>query len=144
MITFNENENWCRWNDILMSPKNCEEIFGTSEEFYGDFKDVIISYEKDTIYTDLRIGDLILWLGDIYKAPEKLDYICSQSHVNWPLESFQEEINGKVLLNRQDIDLFNNIKPMNDFKKDYPNFNKEKYFSFYNELDQFYEQLRNT
>ena len=39
-----------------------------------------------------------------------------------------------------DVELLDNVKPLDEFKKDYPNFNKDLYEKFYEDLDEYYRQ----
>ena len=58
-------------------------------------------------------------------------------------EALDQKLDGKVILSMEDIKLLDNIKPLKEFKNDYPNFNKELYEKFYNELDKYFEDIRN-
>ena len=138
MIEFREGESWCRWNDILMSPEKCIELFGLDGEIDRNEDETIIIY--DAIYTDKPISEIILFLGEVHHADKPTDPILTQGHVNYAYEALDQNLDGKVILSMYDLELLDNIKPLDEFKKDYPNFNKELYEKFYNELDDYYDK----
>jgi hypothetical protein len=142
MIEFIDGENWCRWNGTLMSPEKCIELFGIDGEIYSNEDETILEYDS-TIYTDKPISEVILLLGEVHKADEPVDPILTQGYVNYSYEALDQKLDGKVILSMEDIKLLDNIKPLKEFKNDYPNFNKELYEKFYNELDEYFEDIRN-
>lgn len=142
MIEFIDGENWCRWNGTLMSPEKCIELFGVDGEIETNDDETIIIYE-DTIYTNKLISEIILFLGEVHKADKPADPILTQGYVNYLYESLDQRLDGKVILSIENIRLLDNIKPLKEFKNDYPNFNKELYEKFYNELDEYFEDIRN-
>ena len=138
MIEFRKGESWCRWNGILMSPEKCIELFGIDGEIDRNEDETIIIY--DAIYTDKPINEIILFLGKIHHADEPADPILTKGCVNYAYESLDESLDGKVILSIDDVELLNNVKPLDEFKKDYPNFNKDLYEKFYEDLDEYYRQ----
>lgn len=138
MIEFIKGENWCRWNGTLMSPEKCIELFGIDGEIGRNEDESIIIY--DSIYTDKPISEIILFLGEIHHADKPADPILTKGYVNYAYESLDESLDGKVILSMDDVELLNNVKPLDEFKKDYPNFNKDLYEKFYEDLDEYYRQ----
>lgn len=138
MIEFRKGDKWCRWNGFLMSPKNTKKLFGVDFEVY--FEDGVID-TGDVIYTDKPIGELLLMYGESYEKPEPYD-MCIDQGYGWKDHCWEEKLAGKIVF---DIDFIKNlnIKPFSQFKKDYPNFNKKEHDKFYNELDAYYEDMRN-
>lgn len=139
MIEF-RNEGWCRWNGTLMSPKNCKKLFGTEYEIFVE--DGFID-DGETIYTDMPINEILLKFGEIHKAPEPYDPVLNLNSVTAIHQhSWEESLAGKIVF---DVEFIKNlkIKPMKAFKKDYPKFNQELHDQFYDELDAYYENMRN-
>lgn len=141
MIEFIDGENWCRWDGTLMSPEKCIELFGIDREIYYNDDETILEYDS-TIYTDKPISEIILFLGEVHKADEPADPILTQGHVNHSYESLDQKLDGKIILSMEDVQYLDNIKPLKEFKKDYPNFNKELYEKFYNELYEYFENIK--
>ncbi len=138
MIEF-RNEEWCRWNGTLMSPENCKKLFGTEYEIFVE--DGFID-DGETIYTDLPIGEILLKFGEIHEKPEPYDPVLNLNSVTAIHQfSWEESLAGKIVF---DVNFIKNltIKPMKQFKKDYPKFNQELHDQFYAELDQYYENMR--
>lgn len=118
MIEFKEDEPYCRMNGVLMSPENYMDLFGVEWQVEENLDGTIIIC-GNTVYTDKPISEIVLFLGEVRD-------------------------NGlTVSLPICDIELLDSIKPLKQFKEDYPNFNREKYDAFYDELDKYYEDMRN-
>ena len=134
MIEFRHKEEWCRWNGTLMSPRNCKRLFGTDCEIFveDDFIDDGIA-----IYTDKPIGEILYRLGEKFDDPGEYDEIINQGY-GWKDHEWEKKLAGKIMFG---TDFIKNlvVKPMKQFKKDYPKFNQELHDKFYQELDDYYE-----
>lgn len=137
MIEFIPGEPFCRWNGTLMTPEACIEMFGTDGEIY-----VEDGYIDDgiAIYTDKPIGEVLSKLGTKYESPEPYDPVLNLNSVTAIHEhAWEEKLAGKIVF---DIDFIENlvVKPMKQFKKDYPKFNEEVHNAFYDELNEYYDK----
>lgn len=138
MIEFIKGEKFCRWNGVLMSEENHKKLFGIDGE--ADISDDIISYDG-VYYTDLPFGELVTrlaeWYGRIVHKVEDYDNVIDHGY------GFQSWCSEKELENKMIIPIWAvencTVRPMSDFKKDFPDFNQEKFLEFYNELDEYYE-----
>jgi hypothetical protein len=137
MIEFRDKDKWCRWNGTLMSPRNCKRLFGTDCEIYVE--DGWID-DGDAIYTDRPIGEILYLLGEKFEKPEPYDEILSQGY-GWKDHQWEDRLGGHIMFR---TDFIKNlvVKPMKQFKKDYPKFNQELHDQFYTELDNYYENLQ--
>ena len=142
MIEFKDGEKFCRWNGILMTPEKCIELFGTDGE--PQLSDDLIEY-GDTYYTDLSFGDLLYriadWYGEIHGDVEDYDEIVNQGH-GWADYCAEKDLEHKIVL--PDYVLNMKVKPFDKFKEDCPNFNKEQFLAFYNELDIYFDKFINS
>jgi len=117
-----------------MSPRNCKRMFGTEFEIFveDDFID-----DGDAIYTDRPIGEILYRLGEKFEDPGEYDEIINQGY-GWKDHVWEQKLAGKIMFNAEFIKNLQ-IKPMKQFKKDYPKFNQELHDKFYQELDSYYE-----
>ena len=121
MIEFIENEEYCRWNGVLMSPENHKKLIGIEEELRVCGPGLI--GHDGIYYTDLDLGQMLSKIGivekeDGWRNPSRV-IVRSDSVFDW------------------------RIKPYDDFMKDYPDFKKDVYIEFYDELDKFYAKMLN-
>lgn len=136
MIEFRENEDYCRWNNILITPEKSIELFG------GDLLDdsciledgSYIIYEDDNIFVEaFDIKEAIIkWLES--QVFENYDY------------SFEDrlaerhgfvDIKTNRMLSADRIDEIQNIQLLNKSK-----YNLDLYFQFKQELDQYYNNMK--
>ena len=142
MIEFIKGEKFCRWNGVLMSPEKCIEVFGVDGEIQ-EITNKLWIYD-DVIYSDFKISKILIKLGYVFQASSKADPILTHGYVNYQREQLEEELDGKLIIDKNYIDILDNIKSFSEFYKDYPNFNKEKYDTFYKELDVYLENYRDS
>ena len=135
MIEFVEGENWCRWNGILMTPRNHKKLFGTTHELIVE-KNWI--QDDATFYTDKPIGKILALFGTYYPKPKEYDPVLS---CGYGLQSYclEEKLADKYVF-RADFIKNLKVKPMSQFAIDYPNFNKEQHEAFYKELNKYYDK----
>jgi hypothetical protein len=128
-----------------MTPETCVELFGVEGEpqfFTEDF----IFYDG-VYYTDMTFGDAMMsianWLGEVHdtKTPD-YDWSVDRGY-GYERHCAEQALDGKLII---DIDHIKGttLKPLADFMKDYPKFNKKKFFEFYNELDAYYDHNNNN
>ena len=135
MIEFREGDKWCRWNGVLMNPKNHKKLFGVDFEMTCEY------YDGETFYTDEPIGKILMIFGEKFDKPEPYDEILSNGY-GWKDHCWEERLGGHVMFSTEFIESLK-VKPMKAFKKDYPKFNQEQHDAFYIELDKYYEDMRN-
>ena len=139
MIEFINGEPFCRWNGTLMNEKNHKKLFGVQYEL-DMFEDDIISFDG-VYYTDLPFGKLVMSLAEkIVEKVEDYDDVLDKGY-GWSGWCEEKELEGKMII---PIDMIKDmtVKPFQDFYKKYPKFNKEKYLEFYDELDEYYDNLK--
>ena len=139
MIEFIKGEKYCRWNGTLMTPENCFTLFGAEYEIFveKDFIDDGIS-----IYTDEPIGKILVKLGEKYEKPEPYDSVLNLNSVSAIADyAWEEKLANKIVF---DYDFIDNlvVKPLKQFKKDYPQFNEKVHNAFYDELDEYLNKIR--
>ncbi|MBP5457622.1 MAG: hypothetical protein J6Y37_14115 [Paludibacteraceae bacterium] len=135
MIEFRKGEEWCRWNGILMNPKNHKKLFGVENEVYVE--DGWIDADG-VIYTDKPIGQILMIFGEKREDPGEYDEVVNQGY-GWNDYTWEKQLAGKIIFPISFIENLE-VKPMKQFKKDYPKFNQEKHDAFYNELEEFYDE----
>lgn len=142
MIEFIKGEERCRWNGILMTSDNHEKLFGIHEcepIIEDDFIEI-----DNVIYTDLCFGDLfnlMIKTNSKHRGKEpEYDEILSQGH-GFGQYCERAKVQCSYIIKDDVLERFEGIitKPYCDFKKDYPNFNREKFFEFQKELDEYYD-----
>ena len=121
-IEYRDNEEYVRYNGILMTPEECIKLYGFDGEFDILKKDIISL--NGTIYTNKKLYDVIKLLGEVHDEVEEYDVISSQGRT--------------VIIPLRVIEYLETIKPLEDFTKDYPNINIKKYKEFYNCLNEYY------
>lgn len=138
MIEFRKGEDWCRWNGTLMSPRGCKRLFGAEGEFYVE-ENLIDT--GGVIYSDEPIGKILMTYGEKHEKPAPYDEVLSQGY-GWKDHCWDDKLAGKIIF---DIDFIENleVKPMKQFKKDYPKFNEEVHNAFFDELNEYYDKLYN-
>lgn len=137
MIEFRKGEGYCRWNGTLMTDDNHKKLFGIECELGWEDDDLIIC--GDIVYTNLKPSEVLMKLGTIYHM-EETDKILTKGYVNCELENLERNLDGQFIINPSELYVVDNIKPLNAFKKDHPNFNKKKYHEFYDELDKYFNK----
>ena len=142
-IEFMEGESYCRWNGILMTNENYKKTFGISKEDEPIIEDKYID-TADVIYTDLCFGDLFKLMveqcGKHYGPLEPYDPVLTKGAGFWEHAALEQCENSYVIEDRM-LERFNglSVKPMADFKKDFPNFDVDKWLEFMDDLDAFYD-----
>ena len=137
-ITFIEGESHCWFDGILLTEENCKKLYGYEGEIDILSEDTIII--DNTIYSNRKFGEIVKMLGEVHGEVEEYDEILSQGR-GFSSYCKEKELEGTVVIRLTQIEYIDNLKLLDDFKKDYPNFNLEKYNEIYDELDKYYEQL---
>ena len=127
-IEYRDNEEYVRYNGILMTPEECIKLYGFDGEFDILKKDIISL--NGTIYTNKKLYDVIKLLGEVHDEVEEYDVISSQGRT--------------VIIPLRVIEYLETIKPLEDFTKDHPNINIEKYKEFYGCLNEYYKEKYNV
>ncbi len=138
-IEFIKGESNCRFDGIIMTEENNKELYGYEGEIdILDDDSIIID---NTIYSNKKFGEIVKLLGDIHGEVEEYDMCVSQGNglIGYHKD---KELENKVVINLFQLDYLDNLKPFDDFQKDYPDFNLEKYKEIYSEIDEYYNQLR--
>ena len=125
-IEFRDNEDYPRYNGILMTPEECIKLYGFDGEF-DILKEDIISL-NGTIYTNKKLYDVIMLLGTRFT-----DIGCYNDE-----DFYSQSLKETVIVPICNIEFLKSIKPLEDFKKDYPNINIEKYKEFYGCLNEYF------
>ena len=140
MIEFIDGEDWCRWNGLLMSPEEYLRQFGIDGE--PSISDDLIEYDG-VYYTDMEFGDLVMrlasWFGTIHDKVEEWDEIANEGR-GFLQHSFAKSLENCLVIPKNVIEGFV-VKPYNEFKKDYPKFDQEKWEGFMDELDDYYNKM---
>ena len=137
MIEFRKGERWCRWNGILMSPSNHKKLFGCEEEIWVE-DDYIV--DGDTIYTDKPIGKILAKIGEYFPKVAPYDS-CVDNGYGWKDHCWEERLADHYLFPASFIKHLK-VKTMTQFTTDYPRFNQTDHDAFYDELNEYYEKLR--
>ena len=124
-----------------MTEANFEDMFGIDGE--PDLSDELIYYDG-VYYTDLPFGELVMrlaeWYGAVYKEVEDYDEVLSKG------AGFDAWCKDKHLENKMviPIDVVEGVRvePFRMFRVDFPDFNEERYLEFMDELDEYYENLK--
>ena len=140
-IEYRDNEEYVRYNGILMTPEECTKLYGFDGEFDILKKD-IISF-NGTIYTNKKLYDVIKLLGEVHDEVEEYDVISSQGR-GFSTHCAEEKLNNTVVIPLRVIEYLEMIKPLEDFTKDHPNINIEKYKEFYSCLNEYYAKNYNV
>jgi hypothetical protein len=134
-LEFRDNEEYPRFNGVLMTPKECIKLYGFDGEFDILKKDIISL--NGIIYTNKKLYDVIKLLGEVHDEVEEYDVISSQGR-GFSTYCAEERLNNTVVIPLRVIEYLEAIKPFNDFKKDHPNINIEKYKEFYGCLNEYF------
>ena len=130
-IEYRDNEDYPRYNGILMTPEECIKLYGFDVEFDILKKDIISL--NGTIYTNKKLYDVIMLLGTRFT-----DIGCYNDE-----DFYSQSLKETVIIPICNIEFLKSIKPLEDFKKDYPNINIEKYKEFYGCLNEYYKEKYN-
>ena len=125
-IEYRDNEDYPRYNGTLMTPEECIKLYGFDGEF-DILKEDIISL-NGTIYTNKKLYDVIMLLGTRFT-----DIGCYNDE-----DFYSQSLKETVIVPICNIEFLKSIKPLEDFKKDYPNINIEKYKEFYGCLNEYF------
>lgn len=138
-IEFIKGESNCRFDGIILNEDNCKKLYGYEGEVDILSDDTIII--DNIIYSNQKFGEIIKMLGEVHGKVEEYDEILSQGR-GFASHCKDKELEDTVVISLSRIDYIDNLKPFEDFKKDYPNFNLEKYSEIYDELDKYYSLLQ--
>lgn len=136
MIEFKDNEDYCRWNDILITPEKSIELFG------GDLLDDSCILE-DSSYVIYDGDDIFVEAFGIKEAIIK--WLESQSFETYE-HSFADrlaeqhgfvDVKTNKMLHADVIDEIQNIQLLDKSK-----YNLDLYFQFKQELDQHYDRYK--
>lgn len=145
-IDFIEGEEWCRIDGVLLDEQEWLKrtgIPGELEAYSDDDKQIIFN---NKIYTDtFCIGDIIPLIFYFYfeEGTNKEYDIISNSGRGQHSHYLQEKYagrNGAFILKSENFDIIKDMKivPLSEFKKDFPDFNKQEYFKIMDSLDDYY------
>ena len=126
-IEYRDNEDYPRYNGTLMTPEECIKLYGFDGEFDILKKDIISL--DGIIYTNKKLYDVIKLLGTIFNACE---------------DEIIQQVEETLVIYIRNIEHLESIKPLEDFKKDHPNINIEKYKEFYGCLNEYYAENYNV
>lgn len=138
MIEFIEGEEHCRYNGVIMTPDNCEKLYGYSGEF--DILDDDTYLIDGVIYTNKKFKDLLKVLGTVNGSIEEYDEILSQGR-GFDGYCTEKKFENTLIIPLSELEDYEEVKPFEDFKKDYPDLNVEKYIEFMDSLDEYYSQI---
>lgn len=139
MIEFNDKDKYCRWNGTLMSPENHKKLFGIDKELVCLEKNLIV-YDT-TYYTDMPLDKLLLKIGVHYKSETQRKDVCSMD-AGWHDSIWNNILKNNVVIPYSAIKGMK-VKPITDFRKDFPDFDNKAYTQFYKELDKYYANMSN-
>ena len=128
-IEYRDNEDYPRYNGTLMTPEECIKLYGFDGEFDILKKDIISL--DGIIYTNKKLYDVLKLLGTTFNSCDYEDEIIQQ---------FEETL----VIYIRNIEHLESIKPLEDFTKDYPNINIQKYKEFYSCLNEYYKEKFNV
>lgn len=137
MIEFKDKDKYCRWNGTLMSPENHKKLFGIDKELVCLTKDLII-YDT-TYYTDMPLDKLLLKIGTHYKTDAQRKEVCSMD-AGWHDSIWEHCLKDKVVVPYSAIKGMK-VKPIYEFRNDFPYFDNKAYTKFYKELDEYYNNM---
>lgn len=137
MIEFNDKDKYCRWNGTLMSPENHKKLFGVDKELECLSKDLIRC--DTTYYTDMPLDKLLLKIGTYYKTEEQRKEVCSLDP-GWHDGIWSSILKDNVVIPYKLIKGMK-VKPMHEFRNDFPDFDNLAYTKFYKELDKYYADM---
>ncbi len=141
-IEFIKGEPFCRANGEITTKEWSEKNLGTDEEFViGD--DFILT-EEFLYLKKMTVESVLLAVGTFHGAQKPYDAIASQGYGSTRHYTASAILGDKNAIVVKQPEVYEGviIKPMREFKKDFPNFNKKKYMGFYNSLEQYYKDLR--
>lgn len=137
MIEFNDKDKYCRWNGTLMSPENHKKLFGIDKELVCLTKNLII-YDT-TYYTDMPLDKLLLKIGTHYKTDAQRKEVCSMD-AGWHDSIWERCLKDKVAIPYSAIKGMK-VKPICEFRNDFPYFDNKAYTKFYKELDEYFADM---
>lgn len=138
-IEFIDGEEVCRLDSILLTDEYFNELCGIDTQIDYYSKNVILIC--DILYTNSKtIGEILLALGEYYEPIEKYDMISSKGY-GMQSHYARERLNDSIVISNftdiKDIE----IKSINDFHLEYPDFNYEEYTKIMNSLDYYYKHM---
>ena len=130
IIEFRDDENYCRYNGILMDRDGCLKVFGYPEEL--DMLDECTIKIDDKIYSNHDITELIKLLSEetVDKTPDEENYY------------FNEKI---YVMDDFEINYFKGVRQIlyfEQFKSDYPNISVDEYLAMENAIQRYYDNER--
>lgn len=118
-----------KWNGTVMTPEKTEELIGVREEFpvFGKY----IIADTENYYTDLDLYQLLCCFGRLVvqgsDGPEIMD--------NGEAAGMEmDELLDSSLLVSNAFTVGMRVRPFPEFEKKYPNFNREVYMDYFDEL----------
>ena len=146
-IDFIEGEEWCRIDGVLLDEQEWLKRTGIPGEFeaYSDDDKQIMFNNK--IYTDtFCIGDIIPLISYFEEGTNEEYDIISNAGRGQTSHYLQERYigrNGSFVLRNENFENIKDMKivPLSEFKKDFPDFNKQEYFKIMDSLDDYYNKF---
>lgn len=135
-IEFVDGETYCRFNGVEMTPEECKKLYGFDGEFSILEEDAIGI--DDTLYTNKPLCDVIILFGRVYGPISEYDNILDKGY-GFGSYSLEASLVNTLVIPLRNLEMFKKIKPFEDFTKDYPKIDIEKYKEFYDCLDKFYK-----
>lgn len=137
-IEFVDGEDFCRLDGILLDDNYWFELLGVDGEI--EYSDSIIIKDNKIYTKNFNIGEILYMLGSYYPPIEKYDTISSKGY-GMQSHNDREKLNDSIVVSG-----FTSIKNMtivsyDEFFKDYPNFNFEKYKEVIKLITEYYKTM---
>lgn len=140
-IEFIEGESYLRYNGILMDEEGCKKVYGYPEGIPFICDRTIV--EDGVLYTDYGIGEIIGFIGNYIEEIETYDPVIENGVVSYD-RYLREHYGGHYAVSKYWLSTFDEIKeikPYDEFVKKHPEIDFEAYFTFEEDMDQFYKNL---
>ena len=120
-----------------MSPENHKKLFGIDKELVCLTKGLII-YDT-TYYTDMPLDKLLLKIGTHYKTEAQHKDVCAMD-AGWNDNIWYNILKDNVVIPYSAIKGMK-VKPIYEFRNDFPYFDNKAYTKFYKELDEYFADM---
>lgn len=119
-----------KWNGEIMTPEKTVELIGVEKEFPVFGKLVVADLEY--YYTDLDLFQLLSYFGKLVVQGGKGLEVKPVGETN---NMDMDELLDASLLVGNSFMVGMRVKPFSEFEKKYPNFNREAYMDYFDELN---------
>ena len=138
-IEFLDEEPFCRLDGVLLTDEYLELLCGCDCEM--DFYSENIILIGKFLYTDSKnIGEILSALGEYHEPIEEYDIISSQG-LGMEQHSYREKLNDCLVIHKFSDVRNIELKTMQEFYKNYPNFNYLEYKKIMDSLDSYYKNF---